>query len=143
MKRPDLTSSVAAARALGHPARLRAAAMLLSGELCVCQITEVLGLAPSTVSAHLKELKQAGLITERKVGRWVYFGLDDAEDSQSWIAAALSSLADDPQLESDRRLVEELRGLPVEDLCRYGYEAAKIRAEATRMEVEKTHEGRT
>jgi ArsR family transcriptional regulator len=128
MMNADLESSVAAARALGHPARLRTVAMLRSGELCVCQITEVLKLAPSTVSAHLKELKQAGLVAERKVGRWVYFGLAENEHSRSWIDAALSSPVDDPQLEADRRLVAELRELPVEDLCRFGYEEAVARA---------------
>jgi DNA-binding transcriptional ArsR family regulator len=127
----NLESSVAAARSLGHPARLRTAAMLRSGELCVCQITEVLGLAPSTVSAHLKELKQAGLITERKDGKWVYFALTTNENTRSWIRAALSPLAEDPQLEADSRLVDELRRLPVEELCRFGYEAAKQRARAS------------
>jgi DNA-binding transcriptional ArsR family regulator len=105
--------------------------MLRSGELCVCQITEVVGLAPSTVSAHLKELKQAGLVTERKDGRWVYFSLADNENTQSWIDAALSPLTDDPQLESDHVLVAELRRLPVEDLCRFGYEAAKAKMKTT------------
>ena len=47
-----------------------------TGELCVCQITEVLGLATSTVSAHLKELRRAGLTVERKEGRCV---IDDRE----------------------------------------------------------------
>ena len=121
----NLESSVAAARALGHPARLRTIAMLRSGELCVCQITEVLKLAPSTVSAHLKDLKQAGLVSERKDGKWVYFDLIDDEDTGSWTEAALSGLVHDPQIEADERLVAELRGLPVEDLCRFGYEAAK------------------
>jgi DNA-binding transcriptional ArsR family regulator len=116
----DLESSVAAARALGHPARLRTVAMLRSGELCVCQITEVLKLASSTVSAHLKELK-----------RWVYFDLTDTEDAHSWIAAALSHLSKDPQLEADEGLVAELRRLPVEDLCRFGYEAAKTMSSQT------------
>jgi ArsR family transcriptional regulator len=73
----NLDSAIAATRALGHPARMRAAAMLRSGELCLCQITEVLGLAPSTVSLHIKELKRAGLVIERKEGRWVYFSLAD------------------------------------------------------------------
>ena len=127
-----LDSTVSAARALGHPARLRTVAMLHSGELCVCQITEVLKLAPSTVSAHLKELKQAGLVSERKVGRWVYFGLAGSENAQAWMEAALSSSADDPQLEADRRLVDELRKLPVEDLCRFGYEEAISRAARTK-----------
>jgi DNA-binding transcriptional ArsR family regulator len=121
----SLESSVAAARALGHPARLRIVAMLRSGELCVCQVTEVLGLANSTVSAHLRELKQAGLISERKDGRWVHFSLDDDPATASWTEAALCPTGDDPQLEADRRMVEELRRLPVEDLCRLGFEAAK------------------
>ncbi|MCG6948228.1 MAG: metalloregulator ArsR/SmtB family transcription factor [Acidobacteria bacterium] len=140
MKYSTLDSSVAAARALGHPARLRTVAMLASGELCVCQITEVLELAPSTVSAHLKELKQAGLIGERKDGRWVYIDLDDSEASRSWIEAALSPLSGDPQLESDRLLVEELRSLPVEDLCRHGYEAARKKAAGASPRRD-THDG--
>jgi DNA-binding transcriptional ArsR family regulator len=102
--------------------------MLRSGELCVCQITEVLKLAPSTVSAHLKELKHAGLVAERKDGKWVYFALTDNENTRSWIAAALSPLAADQQLQADGYLVQELRSLPVEDLCRFGYEAARERA---------------
>ena len=125
MKNSILDSSVASARALGHPARLRTVAMLRSGELCVCQITEVLKLAPSTVSAHLKELKLAGLVSERKDGRWVYFGLIEDESTRAWTAAALSPLAGEAQIEADDRLVAELRRLPVEDLCRFGYEAAK------------------
>lgn len=125
MMAPNLESSVAAARALGHPARLRTIAMLRSGELCVCQITEVLKLAPSTVSAHLKDLKQAGLVSERKDGKWVYFKLIDDQGTRGWIEAALSGLVHDPHIESDELLVAELRRLPVEDLCRLGYEAAK------------------
>jgi len=127
----DLESAVAVARALGHPARLRTVAMLRSGELCPCQITEVLGLASSTVSAHLKELKQAGLIVERKDGRWVYIGLAKSNVTRSWIEASLAPLAYDPQLTDDDRMIDELRELPVEDLCRLGYEAAKAKANAT------------
>jgi DNA-binding transcriptional ArsR family regulator len=123
----NLDLSVAAARALGHPARLRTVAMLQTGELCVCQITEVLGLATSTVSAHLKELRRAGLTIEHKEGRWVWFGLSGDAVARGWIDAALSPLADDPQLSADRRKVGELRSLPVEDLCRFGYEGAKAR----------------
>ena len=128
MSAQDLSSAVSLARALGHPARLRTVAMLRSGELCVCQITEVLGLAPSTVSAHLRELKQAGLVTERKDGKWVHFGIASNPATAAWIDTALSPLKDDPQIEDDARLVDELRRLPVEDLCRLGFEAAKARA---------------
>lgn len=109
---------------------MRTIAMLRSGELCVCQITEVLQLAQSTVSSHLRELRFAGLLTERKEGRWVYFGLTEEPDATPWIETALKTLADDPQLSVDDRLVAELRNLPVEDLCRLGYEEARARAES-------------
>ena len=123
----NLYAAVAAARALGHPARLRTIAMLRSGELCVCQITEVLKLASSTVSLHLKELKRSGLITEHKDGRWVYIALSEVTDAHSWIETALAAVAGDSQLAADDQMVAELRKLPVEDLCRLGYEGAKAK----------------
>jgi DNA-binding transcriptional ArsR family regulator len=124
----DLNSAVAVARALGHPARLRAVAMLQTGELCVCQITEVLKLATSTVSLHLRELKRCGLVTERKEGRWVWLGLSDDLLARDWVRIALAAVGADPQFEKDARLVQRLRELPVEDLCRLGYEGAKAKA---------------
>jgi DNA-binding transcriptional ArsR family regulator len=126
MTSDTLDSAVAVARALGHPARLRTVAMLRSGELCVCQITEVLKLAPSTVSAHLKELKQAGLIVERKEGRWVHIGLTLDAGARAVVDASLATLEGDRQLADDSGFVEELRRLPVEILCRLGYDGARI-----------------
>ena len=52
--------------------------MSLQGhELCVCQIIELLQLAPSTVSKHLLLLKQAGLLTSHKNGRWIYYKISE------------------------------------------------------------------
>jgi len=120
-----IDSAVAVARALGHPARLRAVAMLRSGELCVCQITAVLGLAPSTVSLHLRELKRCGLVAERKDGRWVSIALSDDPGATGWIDTALAAAGDDPRLIEDARLVAKLRRMPVEELCRLGVPAAR------------------
>ena len=124
----NVDSAVAVSRALGHPARLRAVAMLRAGELCVCQITAVLGLAPSTVSLHLRELKRCGLVTERKEGRWVFVALADEPVASRWIETALAAVGDDPQLEEDARLVAELRRLPAAELCRLGLEGAREKA---------------
>jgi len=121
---PSLDSTVAIARALGHPARLRTLGMLSSGELCVCQITAVLGLAPSTVSAHLRELRNAGLTAEHKEGRWVYVGLTDDGTIRPWIDDALEAIAADPRFEADDRMVEEIRRMPLVDLCGLGYREA-------------------
>ncbi|MBI1751130.1 MAG: winged helix-turn-helix transcriptional regulator [Acidobacteria bacterium] len=65
-------------KALAHPARLRILALLQGGELCVCEVAEVLGLAASTVSEHLTGLRRTGLVRERKVGRWVHVALSEA-----------------------------------------------------------------
>ena len=122
-----LHAAIAIARALGHQARLRSVVMLRSGDLCVCQIAEVLKLAPSTVSLHLKELKHSGLISERKEGRWVYIAISEDPEARPWIDNALAAVAGDTQLEDDKRILQELRRLPVEDLCRLGYKQARAK----------------
>lgn len=135
MIQSSLDTAVTIARALGHPARLRTMAMLRRGELCVCQITVVLKLAPSTVSAHLRELRRAGLTTERKEGRWVWVGIGGDSESRPWIDNALAGTSGDQQMMSDLALVEDIQNLPVEDLCRLGYDAAR---EKRRSKVETT-----
>ena len=130
MTMSSLDSAVAVARALGHPARLRAVAMLRSGELCVCQITAVLGLATPTVSLHLKELKRCGLVAERREGRWAYLRLADDPRAAAWLRTALEAAGDDPQLGEDARNVTELRRIPVEELCRTGFAAVRSEAPA-------------
>ena len=76
--RPSVRQVVGVAKALGHPARLRMLAMLARGApLCVCQMTSVLELAPSTVSGHLNELRRSGLVSEEKAGKVVYYRLDE------------------------------------------------------------------
>lgn len=132
MKISNLDAAIAATRALGHPARMRTAAMLRSGELCLCQITEVLKLAPSTVSLHIKELKRAGLVSERKEGRWVHFTLSDDEHARRWLETTLAAVDGDPELERDAEKIAELRKLPVADLCSLGYDAAKAKFESSK-----------
>lgn len=63
-------------KALSDGNRLRIIKMLSVKELCVCEITEVLQLAASTVSKHLSILKDAGLITDRKDKRWVNYKIN-------------------------------------------------------------------
>lgn len=83
-------------KALSDESRVRALMSLVAGELCVCQIIEVLGLAPATVSKHMAVLEQAGLVERRKQGRWHYYRLadDDApvlvREALRWTIDALS-----------------------------------------------------
>jgi DNA-binding transcriptional ArsR family regulator len=69
------------AKALSDSNRVRILLSLRKQELCVCQITALLELAPSTVSKHLSILRHAGLIDMRKAGRWAYYRLADTDIS--------------------------------------------------------------
>src|SRR5450756_2074826 len=77
MKSDAMRSTLRVTKALADIQRVRILMMLRPGELCVCQIMEVLALAPSTVSKHLSILSAAGLVDMRKVGRWAYYRLPE------------------------------------------------------------------
>lgn len=64
-------------KALSDPSRVRIMKMLQNGEVCVCDIQSVLGLAMSTVSNHLSILKESGLIVDRKEGKWSFYKLNN------------------------------------------------------------------
>ena len=66
---------MAVLKALADENRVRALMSLRAGELCACQIIELLGLAPSTVSKHIAILKQARLVDCHKEGRWMFYRL--------------------------------------------------------------------
>lgn len=61
--------------ALSDATRLRIVNELLAGERCVCDLTVALDAAQSRLSFHLKTLKDAGLVCDRREGRWVYYSL--------------------------------------------------------------------
>jgi ArsR family transcriptional regulator len=61
--------------ALSDETRLAALDMLRGGERCVCELQDELGAAQSRLSFHLKVLKDAGLVRDRKDGRWSYYSL--------------------------------------------------------------------
>jgi ArsR family transcriptional regulator len=71
----DLARTARLCRALADENRLRIVEMLGAGERCVCELTAALDLGQSLLSHHLKTLKDAGLVTDRREGRWVYYTL--------------------------------------------------------------------
>ncbi len=121
-----LSSTVHALKALAHPGRLRILAMLRGGELCVCQMAAVLDLAASTVSAHLADLKRAGLVGERKDGRWVFHRLDEGDAASALLEPVWRAIAGDPQIAADGCLLRDLRRVAVEDLCRVDLDLKRL-----------------
>jgi ArsR family transcriptional regulator, arsenate/arsenite/antimonite-responsive transcriptional repressor len=122
----SLTHLVDVHKALGHPVRLRILAMLGTGELCACQVAAVLKLAPSTISAHLADLRRAGILVERKLGRWVIYRQADDASAHALIEQTLASLAGDGRIEADARVVKQLRRIPIEKLCRADLDLGRV-----------------
>lgn len=108
-------------RALGDSTRLRLLLALRSGELCVCQLTSLCELAPSTVSKHLSVLAQAGLVLSRKTERWVYYRLPTPKESPVVVREALDwikkSLARSDAARADARQLQRIRKLDLATIC--------------------------
>jgi len=112
---------IAVTKALSDESRVRALGLLRDRELCLCQIVEVLALAPSTVSKHMSVLHQARLVESRKEGRWAYFRLaeqDAPAEARQALELVLTSLARDKQAKSDQRALRAVLKMPPEELCR-------------------------
>ncbi len=108
-------------KALADENRVRMLLALRGGELCVCQITELFGLAPSTVSKHLSILYQAGLAESRKEGRWIYYRLPGKEAPNA-VRAAIDwvgqSVNGDARVAEDAARLKKILAMDPAELCR-------------------------
>ena len=108
-------------KALSDENRVRTLLALRDGELCVCQIIELLGLAPSTISKHLSILFQAGLLDSRKEGRWIYYQLPgkdapiEVREAIQWIS---KSLAKNPRISEDQKNLKQILKQDPTELCK-------------------------
>ena len=119
MNSEAMRSTLRITKALSDIQRLRILLMLRAGELCVCQIIAVLGLAPSTVSKHLSILSAADLVDSRKEGRWAYYRLPQGEALKAvkpvlkWLEGVL---AGDDAIAKDAIKLEAALACPPESL---------------------------
>ena len=116
----NLDSTTNILKALSDRNRARIVMSLRRGRLCVCQIIELLQLAPSTVSKHLYILKQAGLIEADKNGRWIYYRLPKDSDSravQNALQWLRKSLARDQKIVQDKNTLDKILKKDPEKLC--------------------------
>jgi DNA-binding transcriptional ArsR family regulator len=108
-------------KALADETRVRILMALRDGELCVCQITELFGMAPSTVSKHLSVLFQAGLVESRKADRWVYYRLPGPKVSQpvrwaiDWVAISTEK---ESRILQDQKQLKKILKLEPSEICK-------------------------
>lgn len=111
---------LAITKALNDQTRLRTLLALRRGELCLCQLVELFGLAPSTISKHLNILYEAGLVDRRKDGRWVYFklaGRDASPAVKRAIRWVTDSLEDESQVIGDGKKLGSVLKKDLQELC--------------------------
>jgi ArsR family transcriptional regulator, arsenate/arsenite/antimonite-responsive transcriptional repressor len=111
---------MAVLKALADENRVRALLALDGRELCVCQIVELLGLAPSTVSKHMAILKQARLVDCRKDGRWIFYRVAKREasvEARKMTVLVSQLLADDPRTCEDIKQLKRILKIDPEILC--------------------------
>jgi len=112
---------MAVLRAVSDENRVRILVALDERELCVCQIVELLQLAPSTVSKHLSILKDARLLDARKQGRWIHYRLADSDvlaEAQEATRYVLDSVARSGQAAEDAERLRVILQMDPEKLCR-------------------------
>lgn len=100
----DLKNNVKLLKAVSDPSRLRILKMLEQRPLCVCEITEILELATSSVSQHLSILRDADLLIAVKNGKWVDYRLN-IESANSDINDLLNMLSN--WLNNDKQIIND------------------------------------
>jgi ArsR family transcriptional regulator len=107
-------------RALADPTRLRCLLLLHGeGELCVCELTHALGESQPKVSRHLAQLREAGIVTDRRQGLWVYYRLH--AELPTWAQEILritaEGVADQAPYAADRQALTEMPNRPGAVCC--------------------------
>jgi ArsR family transcriptional regulator len=94
-------------KALSEPIRLRIFNLLTQGELCICDLMEVLSLPQSTVSRHMSRLKSAGMTIDRREGKWIYYSLAKSPNPlMTLLAAYVSNVKEQRPFNSDLNRLE-------------------------------------
>ncbi|MHC4104029.1 MAG: ArsR/SmtB family transcription factor [Planctomycetota bacterium] len=109
-------------KVLSDENRTRIILMLKIRPLCVCEIYEVLNIALSTISAHLKLMKNAGMIKDAKDGRWVIYDLARSTRFANGLIDSLEmELHDDPVVKNDRAKISKI----TREICSSKFQSAK------------------
>lgn len=122
MTEVNMRTLLAITKALADQNRIRILAALHgSGELCVCQIQELLGLAASSTSKHLSILASAGLVEVRKEGRWAHYRITDRGEIPQEAGAIVDWIctqsASQKVIVEDCEKLEAILAISPEELC--------------------------
>ncbi len=105
-------------KALSDETRLRVVKLLASGELCVCHIVAALDMSQSKISFHLKILKEAGLVKDRREGKWMHYRLDESDLFTRLLVLSIGERVREEETAMDRRRLDAcIASRPQEFTC--------------------------
>jgi ArsR family transcriptional regulator len=96
-------------KALSDETRLRILKLLENGELCVCDIVAAFDTIQPRISFHLKILKEAGLISDRKQGKWIHYRIDDSDMFKRFLVLSAIERISGGDIGEDRKRLEAFR----------------------------------
>lgn len=103
---PRLETIAEEFKVLGDKTRLRVLSLLQGRELCVCDLTEVLEISQPGVSQHMRRLRQAGFVNERRGGQWTYYSLNMENQLINLLLPTF------PKIEEDEERLMRAKGCP-------------------------------
>ncbi len=109
-------------KALSDETRLRILKLLEHGELCVCDMVAAFDMMQPKVSFHLAALKSAGLVKDRKEGKWMHYKIDDSDFFKRLLLLSIMERIPEETLKEDRKRLEEFmkaknQVIPFNEVC--------------------------
>ena len=89
-------------KALSDETRLRIVKLLEHGELCVCHLVAAVDMSQPKVSFHLKVLREAGLVKDRREGKWMHYRLDESDLFMRLLFLSVADRVKESEIEADR-----------------------------------------
>jgi len=115
-------------KALSDETRLRIIKLLEYGELCVCDIVASLDIIQPKISFHLGVLKEAGLVKDRRVGKWIHYRLDDSEMFRRFLLLSTIEKTEGDLIRSDKMRLEEFLKSKEEKIVPMKFRSSLIKA---------------
>ncbi|MBA2176579.1 winged helix-turn-helix transcriptional regulator [Halobacillus locisalis] len=106
----ELESAAQVLKLMGDKTRLTILGMVKSGECCVCEFVEVLQMSQPSVSQHLRKLRDAGLVKERRNGQWIFYSLNTEHVAYSMVEHVLEQIPD----QKEKLVALEKEGLRIQ-----------------------------
>lgn len=104
-------------KALSDETRLKILKIFEKGEICVCDLVSVLDMSQPKISFHLNVLKEAGLVKDRKQGKWVHYSIDGQDMFRRFLVLSVTEKIPDETIKEYLSRLETVRSMKNKNIC--------------------------